>query len=200
MSAPRSLTANYGVQYQLTLATAPAAVGTAHITGAATGDWFDSGSTVNVLADLNVAKATGERYHFSAWSGASTSTSLSTSVTMDAPKSLTANCNRVQYELSLATDPAAVGTVHISGAANGDWFDSGSTVNLTADQNVAKDTGERYHFSAWSCSSDGHDADHVGDDERTALADGELRRAVLAHAQHEPGERRHEQPVGQPDW
>ena len=151
MSAPRWLTANYGVQYQLTLATAPGS-GTAHITGAATGDWFDSGSTVNVSADLNVAKATGERYHFSAWSGASTSTSLSTSVTMDAPKSLTANYG-VQYELSLATGPAAVGTVHISGAANGDWFDSGSTVNLTADQNVAKDTGERYHFSAWSGAS-----------------------------------------------
>ena len=114
MSAPKSLTANYGVQYQLSLATAPAAVGTTHISGASDGDWFDSGTTVNLSADLNVAKAAGERYHFANWSGASTDTTLATSVTMSAPKSLTANYG-VQYQLSLATAPAAVGTSHISG-------------------------------------------------------------------------------------
>src|SRR5919108_506458 len=152
MNAPRSLTANYGVQYQLSLATDPAAVGTNHISGASNGDWFDSGATVNVTADLDVAKAVGERYHFSAWSGASTATTLATSVTMNAPKSLTANYG-VQYQLSLATNPAAVGTGNISGASDGDWFDSGSTVNLTAALNVPKAAGERYHFSAWSGAS-----------------------------------------------
>ena len=146
MDAPKSLTANYGVQYELSLATAPAAVGTSHITGGSDGDWFDSGSTVNLTADLNVAKDTGERYHFSAWSGASTDTTVGTSVTMSAPRSLTANYG-VQYQLTLATAPAAVGTSHIVGASTGDWFDSGATVNLAADLNVAKDTGERYHFS-----------------------------------------------------
>ena len=151
MSAPKSLTANYGVQYQLSLATAPAAVGTTHISGASDGDWFDSGTTVNLSADLNVAKAAGERYHFANWSGASTDTTLATSVTMSAPKSLTANYG-VQYQLSLATAPAAVGTTHISGASDGDWFDSGTTVNLSADLNVAN-PGERYHFANWSGAS-----------------------------------------------
>ena len=235
MSAPRSLTANYGVQYQLTLATARLRSAPPHIAGASTGDWFDSGSTVNLTADLNVAKDTGERYHFSAWSGASTATTVGTSVTMSAPRSLTANygvqylltlntspagvgssnpsaspagdsgwydsgasvsvsataivpkasgeryrfdhwsgdasgsSNPVsvtmgapktvtavyvtQYQLTLATAPAAVGTSHIAGAATGDWFDSGTVVNLTAELNVAKATGERYHFSAWSGAS-----------------------------------------------
>ena len=87
---------------------------------------------VNLTADLNVAKATGERYHFSAWSGASTATTVATSVTMSAPRSLTANYG-VQYQLTLGDRPGCVSTSHIAGASTGDWFDSGSTVDLTAD-------------------------------------------------------------------
>src|SRR5439155_857191 len=106
----------------------------------------------------NVANGAGSRYHFSAWSGASTATTLSTSVTMSAPRSLTANY-QLQYQLSLATatnpatSPSAVALSNVSGASDGDWFDSGTPVTLTATQNVANGAGSRYHFSAWSGAS-----------------------------------------------
>ena len=87
---------------------------------------------------------------------------------MSAPRSLTANYG-VQYQLTLATDPAAVGTSHIAGASTGDWFDSGSTVNLTADLNVAKDTGERYPLLGLVWCVDRDDGRYFGDDERAAF-------------------------------
>jgi hypothetical protein len=152
MSAPKSVTAEYGIQYQLTLATDPAAVGTSHIAGSVSGQWFDAGATAGVVADVTVAKAAGERYHFTRWAGDSADTTLATSVTMDAPRTLTAKYG-VQYQLTLATNPAAVGNGHIAGASSGDWFDDGRNVDLTADLNVAKAAGERYHFTGWSDAS-----------------------------------------------
>ena len=190
MGAPKTVTAVYVIQYQLSLATAPPAVGTVHISGAVDGGWFDSGTVVNLTADLNVAKATGERYHFSAWSGASTATTVATSVTMSAPRSLTANYG-VQYQLTRSTARLRSASAHIAGASTGDWFDSGSTVNLTADLNVAKDTGERYHFSAWSGASTATTVATSVTMQRAAFADGELRRAVPADAGDRPSGGRH---------
>ena len=88
MSAPRSLTANYGVQYLLTLNTSPANVGTSNPSASPTGDagWYDSGASVSVSATAIVAKATGERYRFDHWSGDASGSSNPVSVTMGAPK------------------------------------------------------------------------------------------------------------------
>ena len=58
MSAPRSLTANYTKQYQLSLAiTAGVPGGLGNISGAGDGDWFDAGSSVTVTATANVPTA-----------------------------------------------------------------------------------------------------------------------------------------------
>src|SRR5438876_8184787 len=119
MNAAKTLTANYQLQYQLNLAVAPTAAGTPAglITGAVDGQWFNSGATASVTATSDVGTS-GSRYHFTAWSGASTDPTLATSVTMDAAKTLTANY-QLQYQLSLATNPSAVGTSHITGASDG---------------------------------------------------------------------------------
>ena len=58
---------------------------------------------------------------------------------MSAPKTVTANYV-VQYVLSLATDPAAVGVGNIGGATDGSWHDAGTTVTLTATTPVAINT------------------------------------------------------------
>ena len=46
MSQARSITANYQLQYQLSLATAPAAVGTSHISGGSDLGWYDNGTVL----------------------------------------------------------------------------------------------------------------------------------------------------------
>src|SRR5439155_1302259 len=94
MDQARSITANYRLQYQLTLATAtnpvtsPSAIALSNITGASTGDWFDSGTVVYVAAAQNPGNGTGSRYDFRSWTGDSTATTSATSVTMSAARSL----------------------------------------------------------------------------------------------------------------
>ena len=66
----QSVTAAYSVQYQLSLATAPAGGGHEHISGASDGSWHDSGASVSLTADANVDILAGSsRYHFDNWTG-----------------------------------------------------------------------------------------------------------------------------------
>jgi hypothetical protein len=55
-----------------------------------------------------------------------------------------------QYKLSLATDPAAVGTSNLTGLATGGWYDSGDTATITAAADVANGSGSRYDFGNWT--------------------------------------------------
>jgi uncharacterized repeat protein (TIGR02543 family) len=154
MDAAKTLTANYGTQYKLTLATDPAAVGTSHVSGLATGGWYNADATASLTADAEVDIVAGaSRYVFTAWSGASTATTVATTVLMDTAKTLTANYT-TQYKLTLATDPAAVGTSHISGLATEGWYNAGASASLTADEDIDIVAGaSRYHFTAWSGAS-----------------------------------------------
>src|SRR5204862_486435 len=99
--------------------------------------------------------ATGERYHFSAWSGDSTASTVGTSVTMNQARSITANYG-VQYQLSLATatnpvtSPSAVALSNVTGGSDGQWIDSGTSVTLTAAGTVANGSGSRYDFRNWT--------------------------------------------------
>ena len=105
VSADTTVTGTYGMQFQLSLATNPAAVGTGNITGASTGDWFNSGAVVSLGATTPVLFNGGNsRYVFTSWSGASGS-SNPVSVTMSAPRSVTANYG-TEHKLTLATNPA----------------------------------------------------------------------------------------------
>ena len=140
-------------QYKLTLATTPAAVGISNLSGLATGGWYDDGSTASITAAADVDITAGaSRYDFRNWSGASSATTLTATVTMDAAKTLTANYTK-QYKLTLATTPAAVGISNLSGLATGGWYDDGSTASITAANTVPNPPGSQYHFSIWSGDS-----------------------------------------------
>ena len=90
--------------------------------------------------------AGASRYDFRNWSGASSATTLTATVTMDAAKTLTANYTK-QYKLTLATTPAAVGISNLSGLATGGWYDDGSTASITAAADVDITAGaSRYDF------------------------------------------------------
>ena len=107
-----------------------------NLSGLAAGGWYDDGSTASITAAADVDITAGaSRYDFRNWSGASSATTLTASVTMMSAKTLTANYTK-QYKLSLATNPAAVGVSNLSGLAAGGWYDDGSTASITAAADV----------------------------------------------------------------
>ena len=100
------------------MATTPAAVGISNLSGLATGGWYDDGSTASITAAADVDITAGaSRYDSRNWSGASSATTLTATVTMDAAKTLTAGYTK-QYKLTLATTPAAVGISEPVGAGD----------------------------------------------------------------------------------
>jgi len=95
MNQARSITANYRLQYQLSLATNPAAVGTSHIHPSVSGPWYDNGTGLSLSADATVTTG-GNTYNFRNWTGDVASppnTSNPVSVTMNQARSITANYN-----------------------------------------------------------------------------------------------------------
>src|SRR5207248_4379119 len=99
ITGPHSLTLHDAPQILLSLATSPAAVGTAHISGGSDGTYYAAGTVVSVRADTPVTDS-GTSYVFNNWSGDGTgTTAASRSVTMNGPRSVTANYD-TQYLLS----------------------------------------------------------------------------------------------------
>ena len=152
MSAPSLVnTANYDTQHKLTLATNPAAVGTSNISGASDGTFYNEGTVLNLSAASPIPfNSANSRYLFSSWSGGATGSANPVSVTMSAPKSVTANYD-TQHKLTLATNPAAVGTSNISGASDGTFYNEGTVLNLSAASPIPfNSANSRYLFSSWS--------------------------------------------------
>jgi hypothetical protein len=165
MNQARSITANYQLQYQLTLATNTVNVSTSHLTptpAGATGGWYDAGTSVSVAADSPVAGGSpGSRYDFRNWTGDVASppnSSNPVSVTMNQARSITANY-RLQYQAHFtvtglgAADVDATATVLMVGSTNykvGDfavdvWVDSGNNLTYTYAATVASTTlGKQY--------------------------------------------------------
>ena len=82
-SSPATLTASFTTQYQLSISASPAEGGTFT---PASGGFYDSGSVVAVSASAN------DGYIFVSWSGSvDSASSSSTTVTMSAPQTVTAN-------------------------------------------------------------------------------------------------------------
>jgi hypothetical protein len=156
VSASTTVTGNYGTQFQLSLATSPAAVGAGNISGASNGDWFDSGATVNLTAATPVLSLSGDsRYVFSDWSGDATGTANPAMVTMSAPRSVTANYD-TEHKLTLATAPAAVALTNISGGSDDTFYPQGTVLTLTAGSPVLFNSGDsRYVFASWSGDATG---------------------------------------------
>ena len=156
MSAPRSVTANYDTQHQLTLATNPAAVGLSNVSGGSDGTFYNEGTVLSLSAATPVLFNSGNsRYVFSSWSGDATGAANPVSVTMSAPRSVTANYD-TQHQLTLATNPAAVGLSNVSGGSDGTFYNEGTVLSLSAATPVLFNSGNsRYVFSSWSGDATG---------------------------------------------
>ena len=95
VSAAVTVTGTYKTQYLLTLAiTAGVPGGLSNITGATSGTFYDAGTTFNLTAATPVAESATKQWRFDNWTGDVTSSPNSSnpvSVTMDQPRSITAN-------------------------------------------------------------------------------------------------------------
>lgn len=144
MNNPITETADWKTQYYLTTAVNPAASGT--ITSTPTGPWFDSGA----LVSLNASAASG--YEWAGWSGDASGTTRPVSVTMDAPKSVTANFGML-VNITITTSPAGrtftVDGTSYSSRQTFAWVaNSQHDIAVTAAQSGG--TGTQYVFTSWS--------------------------------------------------
>jgi hypothetical protein len=151
MSAPHSVTANYGAQYQLTLAITAGVPGTlANITGGTNGAFYDDTTVLTLAAATPVADGAGKQWAFKNWTGSATGSTSPVSVTMSAPRLVTANYG-VQWQLTLAvTTGVPSGSSNITGGNNGTFYDDGTLLHLSAMTPVADGAGKRWVFQNWS--------------------------------------------------
>jgi uncharacterized repeat protein (TIGR02543 family) len=140
MNAPHSLTANWKTQHYLTI---NANEGTVDHNS----DWFDEDSSITISASSVSNEITNKsRLSFKGWSGDVTSTSLSVTIYMDTPKTLTADWN-VQYYLRVISP---------FGTATGEgWYNAGSTASFSVSPtDVPIDIwgylGAKHVFSSWT--------------------------------------------------
>jgi hypothetical protein len=96
MDQVRSITANYILQWQLTLAITASVPGgvSGSITGSTDGAFYDAGTVLSLTSATPVADGAGKQWRFDNWTGdvtPSPSSANPVSVAMSAPKSVTAN-------------------------------------------------------------------------------------------------------------
>lgn len=107
-AATTSYTANFNASYQLTTSVSPAAGGTV---SPATGGYYAQGSAVPLLATPNAT------YTFSKWTGSVASpSSASTTITMNAPQSVTANFATTGQAPAITSANSTTFTVNLAGS------------------------------------------------------------------------------------
>ncbi|MFC1951290.1 YCF48-related protein [Chloroflexota bacterium] len=102
---------------------------------------------------VTITAVAGDGLTFVEWSGDASGTDATTTVTMNAAKSVTANfLPDVYYRLIVSRTPADSGTVTIAPVQPEDGYEMGTEVTLTA----VAETG--YHFKEWSGDVSGRNA------------------------------------------
>ena len=132
-TSDETVTANFKIQYYLT-------VNSDHDTPAGAG-WYDAGTSASFSVNSPADEAGGTRYRFTNWSGDYTGTDNPASITMDGPKTVTANWS-VQYLLTVIS-------AHDNPTGSG-WYDSGETANFGVTSPADVNNGTRYVFAHWS--------------------------------------------------
>jgi len=126
------------------------------------GDWYDSGALVNVSVRNLVDHGNGTRRVFKAWTGDTSATSSSTSITMDGPKEAFAQW-ATQYKLSITTSGVPQGALinitidsvvvnRTTPFTYSDWYDAETIVELNATKQI-KSGFKTYVFNHWTNSS-----------------------------------------------
>ncbi len=132
MDSTKTLTANFALnEYALVVEA---------VHGSVTKSPDQTSYTHGTTVSLTATPATG--YHFTGWSGATTSTLNPFVVVMDSTKTLTAHFSINEYALTVTSDPPHSGTVAKSPEQVA--YAHGTTVTLTA----TPSTG--YHFTGWN--------------------------------------------------
>jgi hypothetical protein len=112
--------------------------------------WYNTGATAYAgLSTGTVSGGTGTQYAFSGWSGDASGTNYtqSSGITMNAPKTATANW-KTQYFLTVSS---AYGT-----AGGAGWYDSGASAYATVTPlAVAGAAGTQYVFTGWGSDASG---------------------------------------------
>jgi hypothetical protein len=140
ITAPSTITWNWQTQYYLTVSST---YGTTGGQG-----WYDSSTTAYAtVTPLTVPGPTDTQYVFTQWSGGTSgTTSPSNPITMNAPKTATANW-KTQYRVQFAANPPAGGTTTPSTPT---WYDAGVGGNT-----ISASPAGGYTFSSWSASPPG---------------------------------------------
>src|SRR3989304_1764408 len=111
---------------------------------AAAAPWPDATDPLNV------------RYRFVSWSEDATGTSPAATVTMNAPKRVTASWT-TQFRVTVTTNPPGVGQATLDGSAvsaAGEWFDEGTPVLLSLATEL-QSSGKPYKFVSWDDATGG---------------------------------------------
>ena len=130
-SQPVNITVGTPVKFPLTISIAPANGGSVAASPPQPPDGYDAGTPVTLTASA----ASG--FAFNAWSDGAAGAQNPLTITMDAPRSITANFSPVTvptHTLTLITNPPNAGTVSPSPAPNGPdgTYLEGTVVTLTA--------------------------------------------------------------------
>jgi uncharacterized repeat protein (TIGR02543 family) len=135
VTAEHSLLFNWKKQFYL-------AVNSAYSSPTGAG-YYDSGTTATpALSNTTISGRTGVRHVFTGWSGdAAGVNSTSEAITMNAPKTATANW-KTQYYLTASANFGSV-------TPDSGWYDAGSNLTIIATAPPAA-SGERYVWSNWT--------------------------------------------------
>ena len=124
--------------------------GIGNITGATSGDFYDSGTSLTLTAATPVADGVGKQWRFNTWTGGATGNANPVTFSLTSAVTVTANY-MAQYQLTLAITPGVPnGLSNLSGGTNAQYYDSGTILSLAAATPVAGTTGTQWRFSKWS--------------------------------------------------
>jgi hypothetical protein len=145
-SSETTYTAQFTTQYLLTTAVSPPAGGTVATNPSSTDGYYTNGTFVQLTANANSA------YAFSNWSGDLAGSTNPQSVTMSAPRSVTANLLPTTSNITVTTGPA-----NLSFTADGQPYKGSHTFSwvVGSSHTIATTTpqgppGTRYVFANWS--------------------------------------------------
>ena len=146
---PKTVIAIFQTQYFLTMTASPT-VGTL----SPGNGWHNAGEPVTIQATAP-ADTLSERYRFNSWTGDATGSVNPTTITMDAPKSVTANWfHQFRIDIQVASGGPSASVVIDGGAGlpmpQVVWWNEGTSHTIAADANILVGTDTRWNFVAWS--------------------------------------------------
>jgi len=140
-TADVALTANFGLEYLLTLTSARGGV-----TG---GGWYGSGDAATISASSPQAGPPGERYAFLGWTGDIFSDQSPAYVLMNGPKVVNAAWG-TEYQLTITT---AHGTA--TQTAPDGWYPDGDVATVSLEAREVTEGGKTWRFVRWDGDATG---------------------------------------------